>query len=104
MVHIQSSTAEIRRGKKEERKKKPHDKNIMACTITQGGHNKELHKGYSRKNNPTVFFVFLQQLRVESKHVDISDVNSKPTARFHSAMLYNLENMQTAVIHILNFQ
>jgi len=28
MVDIQSPTAEIRRGKKEERKKKPHDENI----------------------------------------------------------------------------
>jgi len=26
--------AEIRRGKKEERKKKPQDENIMACPIT----------------------------------------------------------------------
>jgi len=32
MVDIQSATAEIRRGKKEERKKKPQDKNIMACS------------------------------------------------------------------------
>jgi len=32
-VDIQSLTAEIRRGKKEERKK-PQDKNIMACPIT----------------------------------------------------------------------
>jgi len=32
MVDIQSPTAEIRRGKKEERKKeKPQVKNIMAC-------------------------------------------------------------------------
>jgi len=42
MVDIQSLTAEIRRGKKrkKERKKKPQGKNIMACPITQGGHNK----------------------------------------------------------------
>jgi len=40
MVDIQSATVEIRRGKKEERKK-PEDKNIMACPITQGGHNKQ---------------------------------------------------------------
>jgi len=34
MVDIQSATAEIRRGKKiEERKKKPQGKNIMACPI-----------------------------------------------------------------------
>jgi len=36
MVDIQSATAENRRGKKkiEDRKKKPQDKNIMACPIT----------------------------------------------------------------------
>jgi len=36
MVDIQSAMAENRRGKKEEeecRKKKPQDKNIMACPI-----------------------------------------------------------------------
>jgi len=36
MVDIQSATAEIRRGKKEERKierkKKPQDANIMVCS------------------------------------------------------------------------
>jgi len=39
MVDIQSATAEIRRGKKEERKKQ--DKNIMSASATQGGHNKD---------------------------------------------------------------
>jgi len=41
MVDIQSAIAEIRRGKKERRRrqKKPQDKNIMACPIPQGGHN-----------------------------------------------------------------
>jgi len=35
MVDIQTATAEIRRGKKEDRKKKkPQGKNIMACPIT----------------------------------------------------------------------
>jgi len=35
MVDIQSATAEIRRGEKEEnKKKKPQGKNIMACPIT----------------------------------------------------------------------
>jgi len=34
MADIQSATAEIRRGKKEERKKKkPQGKNIMVCPI-----------------------------------------------------------------------
>jgi len=34
MVDIESPTAEIRRGKKRRRKKKPQGKNIMACPIT----------------------------------------------------------------------
>jgi len=33
MVDIQSATAEIRRGKKERRRKKPQDENIMAYPI-----------------------------------------------------------------------
>jgi len=33
MVDIQSATAEIRRGKKKEERKKPQDKNLMACPI-----------------------------------------------------------------------
>jgi len=40
MVDIQSATAEIRRGKKERRRKK-QDKNIMSASATQGGHNKQ---------------------------------------------------------------
>jgi len=40
MVDIQSVTAEIRRGKKIDRRKKPQGKNIMACPITYGGHKK----------------------------------------------------------------
>jgi len=50
MIDIQSATAEIMRGKNEERRKKekrkkkermkPQDGDIMACSITQGGHNK----------------------------------------------------------------
>jgi len=39
MVDIQSPTAEIRRGKKERKKKKPHGKHIMSASATQGGHN-----------------------------------------------------------------
>jgi len=46
MADIQSPTAEIRRAKKKERKKerkkKPHGKNIMSASATQGGHNKEM--------------------------------------------------------------
>jgi len=41
MVDIQSVTAEIRRGKKERKKKK--DKNIMSASATQGGHNNSLY-------------------------------------------------------------
>jgi len=45
MVDIQSPTAENRRGKKEERKKKkPQDKNIMVCPIIYGDHNKKLKR------------------------------------------------------------
>jgi len=44
MADMQSATADIRRGKKkkERRRKKPQGKNIMACPITQDGHNKSL--------------------------------------------------------------
>jgi len=38
MVDIQSATAEIRPGKKIERRKK-QDKSIMLASATQGGHN-----------------------------------------------------------------
>jgi len=38
MIDIQSATAEIRRGKKDRRKKQ--DKNIMSACATQGGHKK----------------------------------------------------------------
>jgi len=38
MADTQSPTAEIRRGKKE-RKKKPQDENIMVCPIPYGDHN-----------------------------------------------------------------
>jgi len=41
MVDIQSTTAENRRGKKiEVRKKKPQNENIMCASATQGGHKK----------------------------------------------------------------
>jgi len=42
MVDIQPAAAEIRRGKKEDRRKKPQGKNIMVCPITYGGHTKTL--------------------------------------------------------------
>jgi len=40
MADIQSATAEIRRGKKDRKKKKPQVKNIMVDRIPQGDHNK----------------------------------------------------------------
>jgi len=40
MVNIQSKTAEIRRGIKKDRRKKPQGKNIMSAFATQDGHNK----------------------------------------------------------------
>jgi len=39
MVDIHSATAEIRRGKNIENRKKPQDENIVACPIPYGGHN-----------------------------------------------------------------
>ena len=39
MADIQSATAEIRRGKKEEERKKPQDENIMVCPVPWGDHN-----------------------------------------------------------------
>jgi len=40
IVDIQSPTAEIRRGKKDrKKKKKPQGKNIMSASAMQGGHN-----------------------------------------------------------------
>jgi len=41
MVNIQSLTAEIRRGIKKDRRKKPQGKNIMSASATQGGHKEE---------------------------------------------------------------
>jgi len=38
MVGIQSVTAEIRRGKKEDRRRNHMGKNIMTCPIPYGGH------------------------------------------------------------------
>jgi len=38
MVDIPSATAEIRRGKKEERRRKKQDKNIMFASAMKGSH------------------------------------------------------------------
>jgi len=42
MTDIQSATAEIRRGKEKERRKKSQDKNIMSASATQDGHKNVL--------------------------------------------------------------
>jgi len=42
MVDIQSATAEIRRGKNQERRRKKQDKNIMSASGMQVGHNKHV--------------------------------------------------------------
>ena len=39
MVDIQSAKAEIRRGRKRNKKKKPQDENKMPASAMQGGHN-----------------------------------------------------------------
>jgi len=41
IVDIQSATAEIRRGKKEEDRKTKQNKNIMSASAMQGGHNQK---------------------------------------------------------------
>jgi len=47
MADIHSATAEIRRGKKRRKqKKKPHGKNVMSASTTQGGHKKNYNKTY----------------------------------------------------------
>jgi len=52
MVDIQSAMAENRRGKnKEDRKKKPQDKNIMACPVSQGGHNKSNYEWRTQRRS-----------------------------------------------------
>jgi len=50
MVDIQSSTAEIRQGKKKERRN--HGKNIMSASATQGGHNNWRKKSKRERANP----------------------------------------------------
>jgi len=55
MVDIQSPTAEIRRGKNEDRKKKPQGKNIMSASATHVGLNKRKLKAKTemvRRNGP----------------------------------------------------
>ena len=65
MVDIQSATAEIRRGKKEERKKgrlKPQGKNMMSTSAMQGGHN---NNNNNNKNNRSIC-----KARNVSKHTE----------------------------------
>jgi len=49
MVDIQSTTAEIRRGKKEQRRKKPQGKNIMSASAMQGGYNDGIYQSVNQK-------------------------------------------------------
>jgi len=58
MVDIQSATAEIRRGKYQERKKK-QDKNIMSASATHGGHNK--HWG-ARRTHESILVIAIHTL------------------------------------------
>jgi len=46
VVDIQSPTAEIRQGKKKDRRKKPQGKNIMSASAMQGGHKKGMFITY----------------------------------------------------------
>jgi len=45
MVDMQSPTAEIRRGKKERRRKKPQNENIMACLFHRAAITSHNHFG-----------------------------------------------------------
>jgi len=55
MADIQSAAAEIRRGKKTERKKnKPQDENIMVCPISSGDHKKSSHRPNSTFLSPSI--------------------------------------------------
>ena len=69
MVDIQSPTAEIRREKKEdrrkERRKKLHDENIMVCPITYGDHKQEL----LRMNIKPSEILSQQQMRIMHHYV-----------------------------------
>ena len=62
MVDIQSAAAEIRRGikKKIEDRKKPHGKNIMSVSATQGGHKKSIQE---TKNNKKASIRWLDSAR-----------------------------------------
>jgi len=42
MVDIQSATAKMRRGKKETKRRKKQDKNIISASAMQGGHNNKI--------------------------------------------------------------
>jgi len=48
MVDIQSAAAEVRRGKKKDRKKS-QGKNIMSASATQGGHKKFINAFFIKK-------------------------------------------------------
>jgi len=54
MVDIHSPTAKIRRGKKDERRKKPQDENIMSAFATKGGHNYTVSQTKDTTQPPTI--------------------------------------------------
>jgi len=64
MEDIQSATAEIRRGKKIDRKKKkPQNNNTMVCPIPKGDHNKHQNNRFTVSKQPVVTF-FQQEMPV----------------------------------------
>jgi len=59
MVDIKSATAEIRRGKKEERKKKKSlDENTMSASVTQCDHNYMTYATRKYYSNAFISFVY----------------------------------------------
>jgi len=71
MIDIQSAAAEIRRGKKERRRKnKPQHENIMVCPITQGDHNN--NNAEVLKSNSLILFILISSSRMCSRERIIS--------------------------------
>jgi len=62
MVDIHSATAEIMRGKKRRRKKKPQCKNIMSASATHGGHknNKKQNTDCNVQTNTKECYILLE--------------------------------------------
>ena len=98
MVDVQSTAADIRRGKKR-RKKKPQGKNVMSASATQGGHiNNNSPEfsvrlpalGYSEEVYGTKFFafnVYLRQLDQSSSFDTIFSKIQQNSKSFSSSVL-----------------